>query len=39
MMAEFILPDAPVVFPMEDGVRVMPFSAVLPLAFEMKLKS
>jgi hypothetical protein len=27
------------VFPMEDGVRVMPFSAVLPLAFEMKLKS
>ena len=39
MLAEFVLPDAPVVFPMADGVRVMPFSAVLPLAFEMKLKS
>jgi homotetrameric cytidine deaminase len=39
MLAEFILPDAPVVFPMADGVRIMPFSAVLPLAFEMKLKS
>jgi homotetrameric cytidine deaminase len=38
MLAEFILPDAPVVFPAADGVRVMPFSAVLPLAFEMKLK-
>ena len=38
VLAEFILPDAPVVFPMADGVRVMPFSAVLPLAFEMKLK-
>lgn len=38
VLAEFILPDAPVVFPMPDGVRVMPFSAVLPLAFEMKLK-
>lgn len=37
MLAEFVLPDAPVVFPMADGVRVMPFSAVLPLAFEMKL--
>ena len=38
VLAEFILPDAPVVFPLVDGVRVMPFSAVLPLAFEMKLK-
>jgi len=38
MLAEFILPDAPVVFPAADGTRVMPFSAVLPLAFEMKLK-
>lgn len=38
MLAEFILPEAPVVFPAADGVRVMPFSAVMPLAFEMKLK-
>lgn len=38
VLAEFILPHAPVVFPAADGVRVMPFSAVMPLAFEMKLK-
>jgi homotetrameric cytidine deaminase len=38
MLAEFILPDAPVVFPAADGVRTMAFSEVLPLAFEMKLK-
>jgi homotetrameric cytidine deaminase len=38
MLAEFILPEAPVVFPAADGARVMPFSEVLPLAFEMKLK-
>lgn len=38
VLAEFILPEAPVVFPAADGVRVMPFSQVLPLAFEMKLK-
>jgi len=38
MLAEFVLPDAPVAFPAADGVRVMPFSDVLPLAFEMKLK-
>ena len=38
VLAEFILPEAPVVFPGVDGVRMMPFSAVLPLAFEMKLK-
>jgi len=38
VLAEFILPQAPVVFPAADGVRVMPFSAVMPLAFEMKLK-
>jgi cytidine deaminase len=39
VLSEFILPDAPMVFPVADGVRVMPFSAMLPLAFEMKLKS
>lgn len=38
MLAEFALPDAPVVFPASDGVRTMAFSDVLPLAFEMKLK-
>ncbi|MDR3775157.1 MAG: cytidine deaminase [Terracidiphilus sp.] len=38
MLSEFILPDAPVVFPAADGIRTMPFSEILPLAFDMKLK-
>jgi cytidine deaminase len=38
MLSEFILPDAPVIFPAADGPRTMPFSAILPLAFDMKLK-
>ncbi|HVU46116.1 MAG TPA: cytidine deaminase [Terracidiphilus sp.] len=38
MLAEFVLPDAPVVFPASDGLHTMAFSDVLPLAFEMKLK-
>ena len=38
VLAEFIQPDAPVVFPAADGVRTMAFSEVLPLGFEMKLK-
>ena len=38
MLAEFILPEAQVVFPATDGARVMAFSQMLPLAFEMKLK-
>jgi cytidine deaminase len=38
MLSEFILPDAPVVFPAADGSRTMPFSVILPLAFDMKLK-
>jgi len=38
MLAEFALPDAPVIFPSANGMRVMPFSEILPLAFEMKLK-
>lgn len=37
VLAEFILPEAPVVFPAADGMCSMPFSAVLPLAFDMKL--
>jgi homotetrameric cytidine deaminase len=38
VLAEFILPEAPVLFPAARGLRTMPFSALLPLAFEMKLK-
>ncbi len=38
VLAEFMEPDAPVVFPASDGVRVMAFREVMPLAFEMKLK-
>lgn len=38
MLAEFALPDAEVVFTAGAGARVMPFSEVFPLAFEMKLK-
>jgi homotetrameric cytidine deaminase len=37
VLSEFILPDAPVIFPVEDGERVMTFSELLPLAFEMKI--
>jgi homotetrameric cytidine deaminase len=38
VLAEFISPDAPVLFPAADGPRSMPFSDILPLAFDMKLK-
>ena len=38
VLAEFISPDAPVLFPAADGLRSMPFSDLLPLAFDMKLK-
>jgi homotetrameric cytidine deaminase len=38
VLAEFILPDAPVIFPAADGPRVLPFADLLPLAFDMKLK-
>jgi len=38
MLAEFVAPDAPVVFPTASGERTMSFSEILPLAFEMKLK-
>ena len=38
MLAEFILPEAQVVFPATDGARVMTFCQMLPLAFEMKAK-
>jgi homotetrameric cytidine deaminase len=38
VLAEFILPDAPVIFPIADGVCTLPFRELLPLAFEMKEK-
>jgi homotetrameric cytidine deaminase len=38
MLSEFVFPSAPVLFPAADGLRSMPFSAILPLAFDMKLK-
>ncbi|MGA3263961.1 MAG: cytidine deaminase [Terracidiphilus sp.] len=38
MLAEFILPDAPVLFPAAEGMRTMAFRELLPMAFEMKLK-
>ena len=38
MLAEFALHDASVAFPAADGIRVMSFTEVLPLAFDMKLK-
>jgi len=38
MLAEFIEPDAPVMFPAEDGVRTMAFKDVLPVGFEWKAK-
>lgn len=38
MLSEFVLPDAPVIFPAADGQRTMSFSELLPLAFDMKLK-
>jgi homotetrameric cytidine deaminase len=36
MLAEFTEPEAPVVFPIADGQRVMAFSAIFPLIFELK---
>ncbi|MGA3011387.1 MAG: cytidine deaminase [Terracidiphilus sp.] len=38
VLSEFILPDAPVVFPCAGGDRTMTFEELLPLSFEMKLK-
>jgi homotetrameric cytidine deaminase len=38
VLAEFILPHAPVIFHVANGVRTMAFSDLLPLAFDMKLK-
>lgn len=38
VLAEFILPDAPVAFPSVNGIRTMPFNELLPMGFEFKLK-
>jgi homotetrameric cytidine deaminase len=38
MLAEFAVPDAPVVFPSVDGMRTMAFNEMLPAGFEFKLK-
>jgi homotetrameric cytidine deaminase len=38
VLAEFILPDAPVIFPSADGERALPFRELLPLVFVMKAK-
>ena len=38
VLAEFILPEAPVIFPSADGVRAMAFSELLPFAFDSKPK-
>src|SRR5271157_5874192 len=38
MLAEFMLPEAPVIFPAADGLQTMAFSELLPLGFDMKLK-
>jgi len=38
VLAEFILPDAPVVFPASAGQTTMLFRELLPLGFDMSLK-
>jgi homotetrameric cytidine deaminase len=38
VLAEFVLPDAPIAFPAATGMQVMSFSEILPLAFDLKLK-
>jgi hypothetical protein len=38
VLAEFIEPDAPVIFPVENGTRTMAFGELLPFGTELKLK-
>ena len=38
MLAEFAAPDAPIIFPVAEGTRTMPFEEILPFGFDMKLK-
>jgi homotetrameric cytidine deaminase len=37
VLAEFILPSAPVIFPAADGPRILTFAELFPFAFDMKL--
>jgi cytidine deaminase len=37
VLAEFVLPGAPVIFTTAKGTCTMPFSELMPMAFEMKL--
>jgi homotetrameric cytidine deaminase len=37
LLAEFILPDAPVVFPAADGIRTESFRELLPFGYDMHL--
>jgi len=39
MLAEFADPDAAIVFPSANGIKQMRFDELLPLAFEMNLKT
>ena len=39
MLAEFAEPETPVVFPAAAGIKTLPFDEVLPLGFDMDLKS
>jgi cytidine deaminase len=39
MLAEFAEPNAPILFPASDGTRQMRFDELLPLAFDMNLKT
>jgi homotetrameric cytidine deaminase len=38
VLSEFILPDAPVTFPLADGRQTMPFAELFPLAFNLPPK-
>jgi homotetrameric cytidine deaminase len=38
MLAEFTLPDAPVIFPTDNGVLTMPFRDLLPRVFAMRVR-
>ena len=38
VLAEFVAPEAPVLFPAAEGVRTLKFSELLPYASDMQLK-
>ena len=39
MLAEFAAPDTPIIFPAASGTKTMSLEEILPLGFDMKLKS